>query len=148
MAGGQGLSRRAQFGAGLGRALDARFAHQDEDETGPGAPIAFTAWKGWIAELLRVVGPAAARSQRWARYETAYLHFFDFPELDVRDCALQLRFESIDDAIEALADPAGPIGAEERVRQALPRLLAGEHQPQDGGLLIQAAHAMLFARRP
>ncbi len=95
-----------------------------------------------------MVGPAAARSQRWARYESVYLHFFDFPELDVREHALQLRFEGVDDAIDALAAPAGPIGAEERVRQALSRLLAAQHQPQDGGLLIEAAHAMVFARRP
>ncbi|MDP8909553.1 MAG: class I SAM-dependent methyltransferase [Chloroflexota bacterium] len=114
----------------------------------PGAPIAFTAWQGLIAELLRVVGPGAARSRRWARYETAYLHFFDFPELDVRDCALQLRFDSVDEAIEVLAAPAGAIGAEERVRQALPRLLAGQHQPQGGGFLVQVAHAMVFACRP
>lgn len=114
----------------------------------PGAAIAFTAWKGVIAELLRVVGPAAARSQRWARYESAYLHFFEFPELDVRDCALEMRFAGADEAIEVLAAPAGPIGAQERVREALPRLLTVQHQPQDGGLLIPAAHAMVFARRP
>ena len=39
----------------------------------PSAPIVLAAWSG----------------QPWARYETAYRHFFGFPDLDVTDHALE-----------------------------------------------------------
>ena len=39
----------------------------------PGAPIVLVAWE----------------EQPWARYETAYRHFFGFPELDVTDHTLE-----------------------------------------------------------
>lgn len=41
---------------------------------------------------------ASLPDQPWARYETAYRHFFDFPELDVREhelCESGVRYSLV-----------------------------------------------------
>lgn len=115
----------------------------------PGAPICLTAWTGFMAELLRTAGLRAARSERWARFETAYLHFFDFPDLDVRETATRWQFTTPEQAIEQLAAPGAAIGVADTIRDALPALLDRHGtRTDDGGLTIRSSYATVFARRP
>jgi SAM-dependent methyltransferase len=115
----------------------------------PGGAICLTAWTGFMAELLRTADRRATRSERWARFETAYLHFFDFPGLDVRGSETRWQFTTRTEAIDELAAPATTIGAATRVRDALPALLERHaDQTSDGGLTVRSTYATVFARRP
>jgi SAM-dependent methyltransferase len=107
----------------------------------PGGAIGLTAWTGFVGALLHAAGGPARRSQRWARYETAYRHFFDFPDLDVREASVPWTFASA-------AEAAGELAATERARGALPDLLARFGTETAGGILVDAAYAIVFARRP
>lgn len=50
----------------------------------PGGWLALTSWTPQAMTELRGHRPASGhRPERWSRYETAYRHLFDFPELDV-----------------------------------------------------------------
>src|SRR5215218_1329164 len=112
----------------------------------PRGAIALTAWAGVMAVLLRMAGGPAASSPRWARYETAYLHFFALPEFDVRMEETYLRFAGPDEAFQTLSAPAAAIGAVDRARDALPALLA-EHGREDGGaFVLRVDYATVFAR--
>ena len=114
----------------------------------PGAPIALTAWMGLMADLLGVVGGPGSGSRRWARFETAYLHFFGFPELDVSHGSVACAFAGVDEAIEELAAPAVATGCEARVREALPGLLERHRAPDREQLVLPLAYATVFARKP
>lgn len=115
----------------------------------PGAVIALSAWTGLMGDVLHVAGGPARRSPRWARFETAYLHFFDFPELDVRTGVVPWRFGALEDAVDELAAPAAATGAELRLREALPALLERHADPSPGdGLHVRSAYAVASARRP
>ncbi|CAA9527725.1 MAG: hypothetical protein AVDCRST_MAG85-3397, partial [uncultured Solirubrobacteraceae bacterium] len=112
----------------------------------PGGAIAFTAWTGFMGALLRAAGGPARRSQRWARFETAYLHFFDFPDLDVREASLSWSFAGVAEAVDELAAAGRAGGTADRARAALPELLGDA--AADGGIRLDAGYAMVFARRP
>ena len=114
----------------------------------PGAPIALTAWTGLMAAVLDTVGPHATGSPRWARYETAYRHFFDFPGLDVRDSTMRWTFPDREAAIEALGAPAYASHAHDRVVAALPALLGAYGEATADGLAVAMSYATIFARRP
>lgn len=50
----------------------------------PGGLIAITAWTASAMNVLRPgARPAGHRPEHWSRFETAYRHFFDLPDLDV-----------------------------------------------------------------
>jgi len=112
----------------------------------PRGAIALTAWAGVMAVLLRMAGGPAASSPRWARYETAYLHFFALPEFDVRMEETYLRFAGPDEAVQTLSAPAAAIGAVDRARDALPALLAEHGREDDGAFVLRVDYATVFAR--
>ncbi len=114
----------------------------------PGGAIAFTAWMGFMGALLHAAGGPARRSQRWARFETAYLHFFDFPDLDVREAALPWTFASVAEAVDELAAAGGAGGAADRVRDALPELVLRFGSETAHGIVVDAGYAIVLARRP
>ena len=114
----------------------------------PGAPIALSAWTGFMGALLRAAGGPARRSQRWARFETAYLHFFDFPELDVRAASMPWTFDGVAEAVDELAAAGGSGDDADRVRAALPDVLAHAGAETSDGIVVDARYAIVFARRP
>lgn len=95
-----------------------------------------------------MVDRRATHSQRWGRFETAYLHFFEFPELDVREATVQWQFRRLDEATDELAGPAAGTDAETRVRDALRALLDRHGEAGPGGVMVRASYATVFARRP
>lgn len=108
----------------------------------PGGAIAFTAWSGVTGMILRMAGGPAASSPRWARYETAYLHFFALPEFDVRTEETHWRFADLDEAVRTLSAPAGTKGRPRDVVCA-----AGGARPR-GGRRVRAARRSRDRVRP
>lgn len=71
-----------------------------------GARIGLTAWSGLMSRVLTAAAPdRPGRTERWCRYETARLHFFDFPELAVDDHWMDWRFADEEQATAMLASP-------------------------------------------
>ena len=114
----------------------------------PGGTIAFTAWTGFMAAVLRAAAPRTAQPERWARYETAYRHFFDFPDLDVRDAGTRWRFADVEKAADEFSGAGGDVGRQPRVLAKLRELLLAHGDSTADGFAVEAAYALIFARRP
>ena len=114
----------------------------------PDGAIAFTAWTGWMAAAVHVATRDAVRPDRWARFETAYRHFFDFPELDVRPGSIGWTFTDADAAVTELSASGGEAGRSERVREALCDLVGEDAAGTPAGITLRAGFATIFARRP
>lgn len=73
----------AYFGAAYERD-QRRLAAELTRVAAPGATVALAAWAGDDARRVNALQPPGGpRPGNWSRYETAYLHFFDFADLDV-----------------------------------------------------------------
>lgn len=60
----------------------------------PGGWLALASWTPQaMAELRGERTPSGHRPERWSRYETAYRHLFDFPELDVEPWEVDVVLE-------------------------------------------------------
>lgn len=115
----------------------------------PGAPIALTAWKGLMARVMSIAAPERpGRSERWSRYETARLHFFDFPELSVREHFMCWEFADADAAFAELSAPVGSATGRRRLREALPDLIEMYGRQGDRGLVLRSDYVVVFARHP
>lgn len=126
-----------------------RTARQLIRPAAPGAPIALTAWKGLMARVMSIAAPERpGRSERWSRYETARLHFFDFPELSVREHFMCWRFADADAALGELSAPIASATGRRRLREALPDLIELYGRHRDEGLVLRADYAVVFARHP
>lgn len=115
----------------------------------PGAPIALTAWRGLMARVMAITAPdRPGRSERWGRYETARLHFCDFPDLSVSEHTMVWRFEDSSQAVQELSAPVGTEEAGLRLRDALPGLVETYGISEGDGLELRADYVVVFARRP
>lgn len=114
----------------------------------PGAPLALTAWTGLMAAVLDALGGEAKSSRRWARFETAYRHFFDFPDLQVTESTMRWTFADRDAAIAEIGAPARAADAQDRVVAALPALLDRHGEPTAHTFAVAISYAMVFARHP
>ncbi len=126
-----------------------RTARQLTRPAASGAPIALTAWKGLMARVMSIAAPERpGRSERWSRYETARLHFFDFPELSVREHFMCWEFADADAAHRELSAPVASATGRRRLREALPDLIELYGRDRDRGLVLRADYVVVFARRP
>lgn len=119
----------------------------------PGGRVALAAWSGVMGEVLRCAAAATGirrgpRPDRWSRYETAYLHFFDYEDLDLIPHALEWRFDSLDAAADELAAPLAGDRSHDAVRTALLDLLGSRARPEAHGLVVEASFVIVSARKP
>jgi SAM-dependent methyltransferase len=122
----------------------------------PGGLVALTAWmsSGLMGQVLRLAArgsdPAAARPERWGRYEAAMLFLSRLEGFEMLEATLRMDFRDEEEMTSLFTTSPGPLAGVdgEGVREELSRLAAAHRSAEAGagGVALDAAYCVLIGR--